>query len=273
MREVFARIGFGHWRIQRTFASWPTPGPSVGGLTGGPGELFVVEAKVSGGTHLLRCALSALPSLGPLVGVQTARGCAEQPSLNGNRRQYACGAFWSFSPPALRECRHRGLARRREAVRRPAVITVPHGGKRLLQPRCAVNDEELWSAKATLDQVIEAARQASVLSPPMLLAASNTFWSSVRTPMTTSSEIDVAFRSSRTRTTVPSRINRTIGSSASERAFQASQSLRTFRHTRLTTSLPSPSANSALSARRTRRVLVPARYAEAIKASAASVRR
>jgi|SRR5215472_8495781 len=109
MREVFARIGFGHWRIQRTFASWPTPGPSVGGLTGGPGELFVVEAKVSGGTHLLRCALSGLPSLGPLVGVQTARGCAEQPSLNGNRRQYACGAFWSFSPPALRECRHRGL--------------------------------------------------------------------------------------------------------------------------------------------------------------------
>src|SRR5262245_66183921 len=62
------------------------------------------------------------------------------------------------------------------------------------------------------------ARQASVLSPPMLLAASNTFWPSVRTPITTSSEIDVAFRSSRTRTTVPSRINRTIGSSASERA-------------------------------------------------------
>src|SRR5262249_10707764 len=91
MREVFARIGFGHWRIQRTFASWPTPGPSVGGLTGGPGELFVVEAKVSGGTHLLRCALSGLPSLGPLVGVQTARGCAEQPSLNGNRRHDSIG--------------------------------------------------------------------------------------------------------------------------------------------------------------------------------------
>ena len=33
--------------------------------------------------------------------------------------------------------------------------TVPHGGKRLLQPRCAVNDEELRSAKAALDQVIE----------------------------------------------------------------------------------------------------------------------
>src|SRR6202035_4413787 len=74
-----------------------------------------------------------------------------------------------------------------------------------------------------------------------------------------SSEIDVAFRSSRTRTTVPSRISRTIGSSASGRVFQASQSLFTFRQTRLTTSLPIPSANSPFSARRTRRVLVPAK--------------
>jgi hypothetical protein len=39
----------------------------------------------------------------------------------------------------------------------------------------------------------------------------------------------VAFRSSRTRTTVPSRIKRIIGSSASERAFQTSQSPFTFR--------------------------------------------
>ena len=102
-------------------------------------------------------------------------------------------------------------------------------------------------------------RQASVLSPPMLLIASSTFWPSARTPMTTSSEIEVALRSSRTRTTVPSRISRTIGSSASERAFQASQSLFTLRHTRLTVSLPTAPPNSAASARRTRRVLVPAR--------------
>jgi hypothetical protein len=39
------------------------------------------------------------------------------------------------------------------------------------------------------------------------------------------------------RTTVPSRIRRMIGSSVSERAFQASQSPFTFRHTRLTVSL------------------------------------
>ena len=77
--------------------------------------------------------------------------------------------------------------------------------------------------------------------------------------MMTSSEMAVGLRSSRTRTTVPSRINRTIGSSASERAFQASQSLFTLRHTRLTVSLPTAPANRALSARRTRRVLVPAR--------------
>ena len=82
------------------------------------------------------------------------------------------------------------------------------------------------------------ARQAASLSPPMFLIASSTFWPSSRTPSTTSSEIEVALRSSRTRTTVPSRIRRTIGSSASERAFQASQSVFTLRHTRLTMSLP-----------------------------------
>ena len=58
----------------------------------------------------------------------------------------------------------------------------------------------------------------------MFLIASSTFWPSWRTPSTTSSEIEVALRSSRTRTTVPSRIRRTIGSSANERPFQASQS-------------------------------------------------
>jgi hypothetical protein len=93
----------------------------------------------------------------------------------------------------------------------------------------------------------------------MLLIASNTFWPSARTPRTTSSEIEVALRSSRTRTTVPSRIRRTIGSSASERVFQASQSLFTLRQVRLTVSLPTVPPNKAASARRTRLVLVPAR--------------
>ena len=64
------------------------------------------------------------------------------------------------------------------------------------------------------------ARQAASLSPPMLLIASSIFWPSARTPSATSNEIGVAFLSSRTRATVPSRISRTIGSSASERAFQ-----------------------------------------------------
>jgi hypothetical protein len=72
----------------------------------------------------------------------------------------------------------------------------------------------------------------------MFLTANSTFWPSSRTLRTTKSTIEVAFRSSRTRTTVPSRINRQIGSSASERAFQTSQSLFTLRHTRLTVSLP-----------------------------------
>src|SRR5258707_12219863 len=62
--------------------------------------------------------------------------------------------------------------------------------------------------------------------------------------MTTRSEMEVALRSSRTRTTVPSRISRTIGSSASEREFQASQSPFTLRQTRLTVSLPTSPPNT-----------------------------
>ena len=93
----------------------------------------------------------------------------------------------------------------------------------------------------------------------MLRIASSTFWPSARTPSATSSEIDVARLSSRTRTTVPSRISRTIGSSTSDRTLQASQSPFTLRQVRLTTSLPTGPANTAASARRTRRVLVPER--------------
>src|SRR5688572_10343607 len=60
------------------------------------------------------------------------------------------------------------------------------------------------------------------------------------------------------RSTVPSRMSRTIGSSTSERAFQASQSLFTLRQTRVIVSLPTAPPNTAPSARRTRRVLVRA---------------
>jgi hypothetical protein len=73
----------------------------------------------------------------------------------------------------------------------------------------------------------------------------------IRTPRTTSSEIAVALWSSRTSTTVPSRISRTTGSSASERAFQASRSAFTLRQTRLTVSLLTAPPNSAFKARRT----------------------
>ena len=52
----------------------------------------------------------------------------------------------------------------------------------------------------------------------MLLIASSIFWPSARTPSAISNEIEVALLSSRTRATVPSRISRTIGCSASERA-------------------------------------------------------
>lgn len=86
-----------------------------------------------------------------------------------------------------------------------------------------------------------------------------TFCPSRRTPIAARTEMFVAFRSSRVRITVPSRIRRTMSSSARLRAHQASQSTLTFRQARLTTSLLTAPSNNPNSARLTRRVLVPAR--------------
>jgi len=69
--------------------------------------------------------------------------------------------------------------------------------------------------------------------------------------------IEVALRSSRTRTTVPSKDqphDRLLGERA---GVPGPQSAFTFRHTRLTVSLPTVPPNSAASARRTRRVYHP----------------
>src|ERR1700739_4091980 len=135
----------------------------------------------------------------------------------------------------------------------------PEGGQRLLQPSAAVDDQELWRAQPSLDEIVENGAPPLAGLATHVLDGQQHLWPSSRTPSTTSSTIEVAFRSSRTRTTVPSRIKRMIGSSASGRAFQASQSALTFRHTRLTVSLLMAPPNTAKSARRTRRVLVPAR--------------
>ena len=92
----------------------------------------------------------------------------------------------------------------------------------------------------------------------MLLIASTTFWPSARTEddeQRDGSRLAVEPRAHH----MPSRMSRTIGSSASEQVFQASQSLFTLRQVRLTVSLPTAPPNRAASARRTRRVLVPAR--------------
>ncbi len=65
-------------------------------------------------------------------------------------------------------------------------------------------------------------RHAVSFSPPMFFTANSTFCLSRRMPGTTSSEMFVALRSSRTRTIVPSRISRTTPSPAKSRPFQAS---------------------------------------------------
>ena len=89
------------------------------------------------------------------------------------------------------------------------------------------------------------ARQAASLSPPMLRRATSTFWPSRRTPRATRTERLVALLSTRTRTTVPSRMRRTISSPARSRFCHASQSACTLCQARLTVSLPTAPPNSA----------------------------
>src|SRR5215471_14064658 len=144
----------------------------------------------------------------------------------------------------------------RAALRRHVA---PEGGQCLLQPRTAVDDQKLWLAQPALDEIVEngAPRRAGLAAH--VLGGQQHFLAVLAHAEHDRSTIAVAFRSSRTRTTVPSRIRRMIGSSANERAFQASQSPFTFRHTWLTVSLLTAPPKTAERARRTRRVLVPAR--------------
>ena len=116
----------------------------------------------------------------------------------------------------------------------------------------AIDDDQFRRLQAPLDEIVEQrppGRFAS-LSPPIFFTANSTFLPSRRTPMATRREIDVALLSSLTRTTVPSRMRRMIGSLATDRLFQPSQSPLTLRHVRLTMSLPTPLANTAARARR-----------------------
>ena len=127
----------------------------------------------------------------------------------------------------------------------------PERGERLLGGR-AVDHDEFRRLQATFDQIVEERPPGLLLSPPMLDRQQHLL-AVLPDAQRHEKRIDVAFLSSRTHTTVPSRMSRTIGSSFRERAFQASQSPFTLRQVRLTTSLPTAPENRR-SARRTRRV-------------------
>ena len=89
--------------------------------------------------------------------------------------------------------------------------------------RAAVDDDQLQRVHANPRRTrsSSSARQSRLAFPAHMLLDREPASSGrrLRTPSATSNEIEVALLSSRTRATVPSRISRTIGSSASERAF------------------------------------------------------
>src|ERR1700745_610131 len=106
----------------------------------------------------------------------------------------------------------------------------PKRGERFLKAGSAIGDDELRRLQAAFDEIIEE-------RPPGSFAFS-THVLDRQEPRAMRSEIEVDFLSSLTRTTVPSRISRVIGSSVRERAFQAPQSPFTWRQTRLPASFP-----------------------------------
>ncbi len=101
----------------------------------------------------------------------------------------------------------------------------PERRKRLLETWGPIDDHEFGRLQTTLDEIIEKRPPGRLALAAHVLHREKYFLGRpCLTPSATSKEIDVAFLSSFTRTTVPSRISRTMGSSTSEGAFQASQS-------------------------------------------------
>src|SRR5215831_10455859 len=121
---------------------------------------------------------------------------------------------------------------------------VPNGGDRALEPRAAIDDEEIGPPQAALDEIVEHGAPGLGALAAHLPDRQQHFLTVLAHPDDDEQRDGSGLRSSRTRTTVPSRISRTIGSSASEREFHASQSPFTLRHTRLTVSLPTAPPNT-----------------------------
>jgi hypothetical protein len=120
--------------------------------------------------------------------------------------------------------------------------------ERLFETKRAIDDDELRRPQSAFDEIVEQRPPSGFALSARVLTASSKFWPSRLTPSARRNEIDVDFLSSRTRAL--------IGSAARDRLFQAPF---TFRKTRLTSSVPTTPAKTALSARRTRRVLVAER--------------
>jgi hypothetical protein len=124
-------------------------------------------------------------------------------------------------------------------------------------PPSTIRNSGLRSPRLTMSS--RAARQASLVSPHMFLTANSHLLAVLPYAEHGQQHDRRGLSVEPDASTVPSRIKRMIGSSESERAFQAPQSPFTFRHTRLTVSLLTAPPKTADGARRTRRVLVPAR--------------
>ena len=94
-------------------------------------------------------------------------------------------------------------------LRHPSHLSPRRGFWTPPRPQLGGVRDSHWGSLATICSACLPARKTCPQGRPRSFAR---VWPPSRTPMTTSSEMEVALRSSRTRTTVPSRMSRTIGS-------------------------------------------------------------
>ena len=150
---------------------------------------------------------------------------------------------------------------------------VPQRGDGLLQPRRAIDDHQLGRCQAPGYEVIQEGAPGSLAFAAHVAQGEQHLLAVAPNAQRHQHGQAGCLLERRTRTTVPSRTRRTMSSCDRSRFCHASQSVCTLCQARLTASLPMAPPNSAPSARRTRRVLVPARYALAISTSARLVSR
>ena len=125
---------------------------------------------------------------------------------------------------------------------------VPQAGERRLEALAAIDDHQLGLGQAARQQIVEHGPPSGLALTAQVLDGEHHLLAVAADAERDQERDGRGLGSSRTLTTVPSRISRTMPSPARSRFCQASQAERVLCHARLTTSLPMRPANRSANA-------------------------